>query len=129
MIEVYEPEGIEEAQRSLGQRLLADEIIEADRLDPLAERELVSTRVHDPQPIQFQVVQGVTHRGRKSRRVGALELEAHALLAAHDEEVKFSPRVGRPKVAFLRSGTQVLHGLVESESLPRRSHLRMIVNS
>jgi hypothetical protein len=46
--------GTHEAQRSLGQRLLADEIIEADRLDPLAEGELVSTRVHDPQPIQSQ---------------------------------------------------------------------------
>jgi hypothetical protein len=56
--------GTHEAQRSLGQRLLADEIIEADRLDPLAEGELVSPCVLSArhtdlaQPIAKTVAEG-----------------------------------------------------------------------
>jgi hypothetical protein len=37
--------------------------------------------MHDPKSIELEIVQGMPHRGRELRAIGAFDFEAEALLA------------------------------------------------
>src|SRR5713101_4188239 len=84
--------------------------------------------MHHGERLEIQVLHRRAHRGRECWRNRALYLKAEPQSAAHYEQIELSALVGSPVVCLVRMHTQLLHDLIDDETLPGCTELGMTLD-
>ncbi len=93
-------------------------VAKGNRLNLLRERKCLVAGMDDRQRLELQIMHRRAHRWCQRRRDRPLDLEAQPQSSTHDKQIQFGTLVSTPVKSLLRTHAQLLHQLVDDETLP-----------
>jgi len=81
----------------------------------------------DGQRLELQIMHRRAHRGCQCRSDRALDLETQPQSSTYYQQIQFGTLMGSPVIGLLWRNAQLLHQLIDDETLPRCAELAPVV--